>query len=246
MVGREGEGSKQGRDEMGSKKNRDFMSAFGTASDAFQKLAQDVYARGGDDEALRLIISDDWLRGRLADLIVGGRRPEAGNYTVTIDWSRSLEQMIAAGRYDYANEDINQKNFLLRPPASEDGSERSDCGGSHLTPGQVSGDGETELELVHLGPNLATEQVLAELDRRGLRPATLPELLAFGEAYPDVQWEFPVAAPGSSWTRPDGLRLVPCLGSYSGVRYLHLYWGAPDARWSDDCRFLAVRKSSSC
>ncbi len=217
---------------MGNKKNREFVGNLGTGADLLQKLAQDVYARGGGDEDLRLIISDDGLRGRLADLIVGERRIKTDIYTVAIDWSQSPKQMIASGRYDYVNEDINERNFPLSPPVQEDGSERSNRG-------------ETELELIYFDRRLTTAEVLDELDSRGLRPAVVWELLAFGERYPDVQRKFPVAALGSSWTDPSGDCHVPYLYDVSGHRRLNLRWGDPVDRWNDDYRFLAVRKSSS-
>jgi len=75
-----------------------------------------------------------------------------------------------------------------------------------------------------------------------LRPATLPELLAFGAKYPDKQKEFPIMALGSVWIDPDGDRRVHSLGWVEGERELHLGWDKPGYVWGDYCRFLAVSK----
>jgi len=100
-----------------------------------------------------------------------------------------MEEMIAAGQYDSYNRDINSENFPIKE----------------------SGSLEVNLEFVHLGRNATTDEVEAELDKHGLRPATLAELLAFGAKYPDVQREFPVIASGSVWRGRGGGRDVPCL-----------------------------------
>ena len=51
---------------------------------------------------------------------------------------------------------------------------------------------------------ISTEEADRGLDRMGLRPGTLHELLAFGAQHLDVQHEFPVVETGSRWLRPDG------------------------------------------
>jgi hypothetical protein len=68
----------------------------------------------------------------------------------------------------------------------------------------------------------------------------LPELLAFGEKYPDVQREFPVVALGSAWRDSVGNRHVPYLVRHAGRRLLYLYWLG--CEWDSGYRFAAVRK----
>jgi hypothetical protein len=229
---------------MGKKKNREFVSAAGTAGDIFQKLAQAVYERGGNDDALRLIIADEDLRGRLADLIMETQQEGSArlSYRITVDWTRSLAEMIAAGRYDSSNSAITEGHFPLPSPENVSEQSRHPRRGAYRTPGEFTDDGAVEVEPVHLNRLMKTEEVLAELDRRGLRPATLPELLAFGEKHPDVQRKFPVVALGSVWAGPSGYRCVPCLSGYSGDRSLDLDWDEPGDEWGGNYRFLAVRK----
>lgn len=137
---------------------------------------------------------------------------------VTVDYAMTLPQMIAAGKYDWVNSDITQKNFPIEP----------------------SGAVEVPLELVDFGRSVGSDEVLAEFDRRGLRAATLPELLALGAAYPDLQRQFPIVALGSVWQDRDGDRLVPVLGVDDDGRDLGLDWF--EREWHDDYRFFAVRK----
>ena len=74
----------------------------------------------------------------------------------------------------------------------------------------------------------------------GLCPATLQELCAFGEKYPDIQREFPVVALGSVYVSLYGRRGVPYLGSWGAGRGLGLFSRGDE--WCPSDRFLAARK----
>lgn len=139
-------------------------------------------------------------------------------FQVIINYSKTFANMIKTGKYDWVNNDITQEHF------------------------PITGEGTIELkaELIHFGKTMSTDNVLKELDRRGLRPATLPELLAFGEKYPEKQREFPVVSLGSVWTVSSGNRRIPYLDESDSERSLYLNWY--DFDWDDGCRFLAVRK----
>lgn len=92
---------------------------------------------------------------------------------------------------------------------------------------------------VHLDRDASTEEVLAEMEALGLRPATYMELLAFARAYPDEQRKFPIVALGSVAVL-DGGQHVACLGRGDADRGLYLFWFA--GAWFGYFRFLAVRK----
>ena len=136
---------------------------------------------------------------------------------VVVDYSRTLGQMIEAGHYNYADKSITPKNFPL------------------------TGEGQVELDLclVHFNRDITSEAAMKELEKMGMRPATLPELLALGEKYPEEQRQYPMIALGSVWRSPHGDRSVPCLGGWRGGRLLSLRWFG--GGWIADCRFLAVR-----
>jgi hypothetical protein len=137
-------------------------------------------------------------------------------YTAIIDYVLPLAAMIQLGKYDRINDDITAEHF---PIAGE-------------------GKWEVEYELVHLNRSIRSDDVLAEIKNRGLEPAKIEELLAFGAKYPEIQRQFPIAALGSV-TRVYGQRLVSCLCRGVSKRYLNLYMGRYS--WSAGWRFLAVR-----
>lgn len=97
-------------------------------------------------------------------------------------------------------------------------------------------------ECVHLDRDASSDEVLAEMERRGLRPCLLEELIAFDRAYPEEQRKFLILALGSG-ARVYGRRSVAYLwGGNRGGRSLHLFSEGDD--WFDDYRFLAVREIS--
>jgi hypothetical protein len=143
-------------------------------------------------------------------------------YTIAVDYSRSLEEMIAAGQYDSVNGNITPDHFPIR------------------------GQGKQEVAVTLFNFNRDMESsdvVIAEMDKAGYRPAGIEELLALGESHPTLQREFPIIALGSCWQIPhDTISLVPELGLRGGItdRYLNTVWLGNN--WDDNYRFLAVRK----
>ncbi len=176
------------------------------------RLAEKAEARGLTDEDFR---SND-LADKIVDLLADGRKTVNG-FPVTVDCRQSLQAMIQAGRYDWVNSDITEKHFPV-----------------------TRGSQDVSVELVHFDREMTSDDVLAELDRRGLRPATLPELLAFGAKYPEKQREFPIVALASAWRHWLGGRSVPFLSRNAEERDLGLSW--LDSRWGALYRFAAVRK----
>lgn len=131
---------------------------------------------------------------------------------------KTIEQLVKASKYDYANSNITQSNFPLESV-------------------------HPEVEIVKIGKYLTTEEVLAELSKQGFSPATMTDLLHFGIQYPDEQRKYPIVALGSVWARPIGNPNVGYLYGNSDNRRLDLDWF--NAQWGADYRFLAVRKSPS-
>ena len=98
---------------------------------------------------------------------------------------------------------------------------------------------EVAFEYVHMDRDASTDEVLAEMDRKGLRPALYEELLGFAEKYPDEQRKYPIVALGSG-AGVGGYRRVAYLWYDDDGRHLYLGWIGHD--WHDYDRFLAVRK----
>lgn len=138
--------------------------------------------------------------------------------TVTVDYDRSVASGIEAGKYNWSNSNITDDHF----------------------PNAGSGKSDVEVIIVNYGKDMSTKNVFKDLDKRNLRPATLQELLAISEQYPDKQRDFPIIALGSVWQSPSGDRNVPCLDGIGSNLELVLRW--IDGGWDGICRFAAVRK----
>lgn len=153
---------------------------------------------------------------------------------VVVDYDKTLNQMFTAGKYD---SEIDPDLIERRFPTKSKGRE------------------EISFELVHLDRQISSQDAGAELEKRGLRPATTEELLAFGAAYPDVQREFSVVALGTYAAATHG-----CECSYDTLlcydwglegniftkqkkvfkRHVRRFCG--NNNWSRTTRFLAVCK----
>ncbi len=198
-----------------SRTKSDFLKGAGKMFEISKAIADEVLAQGGSDDDLARVLSDKQLTKDLASRIV---RDKAEVLIATVNYDRSIADGIAAGKYDWKDTDITEKRY------SRSG----------------SGTQEVTFSLVHFGKNTSTKDALAELDRRGFRPATLQELLAVGVQHPEKQKAFPIIALGSVWRNLLGDRCVPYLDAFGSQRGLHLHWLGSD--WDGQCRFLAVRK----
>jgi len=141
-----------------------------------------------------------------------------GQYSVTVPYrgTETITDLLAAGRYDWTNDDITDEHY----------------------PQEKSGDEEVAIELVHIGHAVSSEDAIKELKMRGLRPANVAEILAFGTAYPDVQPKCPVISLGQGWHNPGDYGVVYLSGSGAKWR-VDLSWFEND--WSRLCCFAGVR-----
>lgn len=172
---------------------------------------------GGTPDLLQKGIEDASCMSQLVTMLNDGK-VGTNIFPITVNYDVRLERMIEDGKYDWKNSDINSKNF----------------------PVEGKGTSAVNIELVHLNRNVTSDEAYAELDKQGLRPADLPELLAFGAKYPDKQREFPIVALGSVWRNSNGYRGVPCLHRGGSKRRLGLRW--LENGWYAFYCFAAVRK----
>ena len=138
-------------------------------------------------------------------------------FEITVDHTETLEQMILAGRYDWVNRDITTERFPLK------------------------GDGLVTrvAYLIHFDRKLSSDDVVDEIRRRGKRPASIQELLAFGARYPNIQRRFLVVALDPSAEVGDQSR-VACLYRVGPRRYLGLVrW---DVVWYAYSHFLVFNE----
>lgn len=142
-------------------------------------------------------------------------------YEVTVDYGLSLKDMIAAGKYDYVSaHDINCFNQNNFPPEYKDK------------------EVDLVIKLICFDRTMESKDIAGELDVMGLRPATLPELLAFSATYPKKKRNFDIIAMDSICQLPNTkLQVVFFLREYS-QRFLCQDW--LNSWWGGECRFAAV------
>lgn len=139
-------------------------------------------------------------------------------FPVIVDYSKPLIEMIGDGNYAAVNPDILESHFSIH-------------GQSNVV---------IIIELVYYHKMMKSEDIIQDIESCSLRPATLPELLAFGTAYPEKQCKYPIVAMGSVWKRKDGSCYVTCLDNLGCERGVGLdVW---EGKWSGDYRFATVRK----
>ena len=185
-----------------------------------RSLLEKVKKRGySEDEILRVAAAQgDGLLEKFADVMAEAARKPRDLFPVAVNYDLPVEQAIDAGSYQAVHAEITSKNF----------------------PSARSGQAQLDIVLVRFEHRMRSEDVVQELDKEGLRPAELPEFLAFGAKYPDVQRKFSVAGLGSVWQDRKGYRNVPCLYEASEGRYLDLHWW--EDGWYSYTRFAAIHK----
>jgi hypothetical protein len=180
----------------------------------------------GEDEAKRnewLVELKKFLRKEACWVSVTVQAVVESTRTLVVDYTMSLEDMIVAGKYNWANDNITAKRF------------------------SVAGTGTEELEWdlwdprrdISSGDALKGQQTEDNDENNPWRSATLAELLAFGAKYPDAQRKNPIVALASV-ARVHGGRDVAYLCGDGSLRYLDLSWWG--SGWGSDYRFLRVRK----
>ncbi len=182
-------------------------------------------AKGKDYQGFQSLLSSGVLADIIeADLVNVDREALRKTLGLTplemqffVDCGMTLDQMIAAGSYDWTNSDITAKRFLL------------------------SGTGKVAFEpkIFHFDRDISSENAIKEMEKDGFRPAKIEELLAYGAILPDEQRKHPIIALGSV-TGIGGDRHVPYLDSDGSRRVLDLYWWS--CEWLGNDRFLGVRK----
>lgn len=219
-VGREGRANQK---EIAMSKRKDFsllLSAAGWIASLVEKIIAVLRERGITDEDIHAMVKEEGkeLVDKIADAIAGAVKQIRRTYAILVDFGMSIEELLKLGKYDWSNSDITSEHFPTK----------------HV--GKV----ETKVEFLHFDRNISSDEVLKEMDKMGYRPAEAHELLAFGEKYPDVQREFPIAALGSVWRLLGGRRSVVCLYWVAAKRGTGLSWFG--GGWHDCWRFAAVRK----
>lgn len=198
-----------------------FVSAVGWIAGLVEKLINVLREKGVTDEEIHSLVTKngDTLIGVIAEAIIDFlKRIKRPIYSICVDYTMSVEEMVKLGNYDWANGDITMENF----------------------PTKRIGKADLEVELLHFNRIISSGDALREIDKLGYRAAELHELLTLGAKYPDVQFEFLIIALGSRWWGFDGCFNVVGLRKRGLERLLDIcnFGGA----WPETFRFAAVRK----
>jgi hypothetical protein len=145
----------------------------------------------------------------------------ASDIKLNIDYTKTIEQAVADGKYDWKNSDVTTKNFPV--PLK-------------MTGKKV----EVSVKLFHFNRDISSEDAISKMDKAGYRPATLMELLALGFLFPELQRQFPIVALGSVWRVANLDLYAPGLFVGGHKRGLDLRWIV--SGWRARYRFLGVHK----
>jgi len=197
------------------------ISGMGVGLSILSSVVEKARKRGLGEEVIHQLATPegDKLLDKFVDLMAEANGKTANSFKVTVDYDRTIEEMVAAGKYNWSNSDINAKNFPI----------------------SAKGKVEVNIEPVHFKRRMRSDEVLRELDKQGLRPATLPELAALGEQHPELQREFHQIVALGSICNVWGGQGTTCLYGDSSNRQFGLYRD-DGSNWHDYCRFAAVRK----
>jgi hypothetical protein len=141
--------------------------------------------------------------------------------TVPCSGRSPIKHLLAAGKYDWASCDLTDDHF---PP-------------------KQTGPAQAIVEVVDFGTRtISNSEAQIELKKRGVEPAAIEHLLAFGAAYPDEQRKYPIIALGSVACIREH-PCVPFLATDGSARFAGIL--AWNDEWSNAMRFLAIRKHTS-
>ena len=194
------------------------VAGAGLAASIFIALVKKVLELGGTDEDIHRLATPDGetILGKVAEIIVGKVHQA---FKVVVDYTKTLKEMVLVGKYDWVNENITQDHFPI----------------------QGSGKQEVQVALFHFGKIMASDQIIAEMEKQGYRSTRIEELLALGASQLELQRQFPIVALGSVWRGPYGDRGVPVLDRGDARRRLGLHW--LEHEWHESYRFAAVRNA---
>lgn len=156
-------------------------------------------------------------------------------FELSVNFDRTVEELVMAGNYDIADDEITPENF----PSQHSG--RKNVEFFVLTTEDLFGQSRsatTEEVLDALGnPDQyggGLEDKMTPIGRRyGIHP-----LLTLGAQHPDVESEGPIVDLGTDFTSPNGYRGVPYIVSHIDGRKLRL--SRRDDDWHRGNRYLAV------
>ena len=100
--------------------------------------------------------------------------------------------------------------------------------------------GELDVALVRLGKVTSSQEAINGLEKQGLRPGNLQNLLTFRDKCPAEYMKHAVVAFGDIRRGPYDCRNIPCLGEEKSKPGLSLHWF--DTEWGNKHWFMGIKK----
>jgi hypothetical protein len=171
------------------------------------KLINRLYQEGIFDEDIKKGEISDLMVEKLVKLFVELIQREKNTFYLKPSRHQTTEDAIKAGKYDKVNEFINSQNFPLRFQTAK----------------------KRKIEFLEFNFDPTSDQVISEAHRRGLKRPCYEDALDFGEQYPDIQRDHPIAFLHVPWQdQYGGLAVMVLYGDNKergiGLNYFHIRW----------------------
>lgn len=140
---------------------------------------------------------------------------EQRTVNIVVDSTRSLKELISAGKFTSVDSLIIPKHFPLKK----------------------NGKRKCMFVLVRFDRKIHSGPAMKEMKKAGLRPARIEELLAFCGSYRERKKQLFIVALGSSFDHT-----VPCASYYNGKARVRLELSR--FNWDETCWFAAVRSET--
>lgn len=137
---------------------------------------------------------------------------------LTIDYNRTLEDMIRVGNYDKRSLSVGD-GFTI--PSDLPGQKRF-----------------IHAKLFNFKPKIQSNDVISEMAKEGYFPANLIDLLYFGKDYIELQKFYRIVALGTVFSYTSG-SYVPVINCFPSKRHLGSY--PLNTEWDGLYKFLAVK-----
>lgn len=198
-----------------------WTSSFGDIAETLKSLDANGVTL---DHLIRLRFDKDFAMSVGRFIANGGKEPVSKplnpvvtEYNLQVNYDLTIEEALNTGKYDFSRYNIMSKDFSTTRRGTAD----------------------VGFQLVHFKRDISSEAVIDELDWRRCRPANIYELLALGNAHPELQLQHMIIGLGSIKCNYEGKPEVPCLHSNGSHRIISLVWLRT---WHRNSRFAVVPK----
>lgn len=189
----------------------------------FDQVRPGIHKSGITGETFQKMIGQEKelrIRSRFVELLEQIASEVADSFMISVNYDQvdAIAKAVEAGKFDYKYINVDLDDVPL----------------------VGTGQADNEVLELHLGRQIYSRDLPAELDSRELEFADPLTALLYAVKLPDRQRKYPL---GILFTNKKGRLCYLVLREGGGGRDLRVRRGGPGDYWGDDCRFLVVRKS---